>query len=190
MSAQQTPWTTVEDYLRAERAATFRSEYLNGQVFVMAGGTPTHSFLMASLTSELFGLALDRGCRLFVSDCRLQVAPEGLYTYPDLMVVCGDVQYADGEKDMVTNPVLIVEVLSKSTEGYDRGEKFAQYRRIPSLQEYLLVSQDKPRLEKYVRLPDGTWNFSSSDGPDGSLDVASLGCQLRLDRIYRSVAGI
>jgi len=187
MAAHQTTRTTVEAYLRAERAASFRSEYVNGQVFAMAGGTAAHSVLIARLSRELLDATEDRGCIVSVTELRLRVSHEGFYTYPDLMVICGEVHYADDVKDMVTNPVVIVEVLSESTEAYDRGEKFAQYRRVASMQEYLLVSQHTARVEKYLRQPDGTWNYSSVEGTGSAIELVSLGCRLQLDRVYRNV---
>jgi Uma2 family endonuclease len=124
---------------------------------------------------------------VYSSDLRLRVAPNGLYTYPDVMVICGGPQFADDRKDTVVNPVLIVEVLSESTEAYDRGKKFEQYRALPSLREYLLVAQDAPRIEQYTRQPDDRWLLSETSGGDTCIQLASVDCVLPLAGIYDQI---
>src|SRR5262249_9165559 len=140
-------WLTPEQYLEIERAAEFRSEYYNGRMYAMSGGSLRHARIILNLGGELRAALKGGPCSATVSDLRLRVAPDGLYTYPDIVVCCGEPQLADGYSDMILNPTLIVEVLSPSTEAYDRGFKSAQYREIESLQEYGFVSQSEARVE-------------------------------------------
>ena len=141
MSAQAQPLLTPEQYLELERASDVRCEYYQGHVTAMAGGSLEHGRIIANLSARLLGLLRERGtprCAVVTSDLRTQVAPDGLYTYPDIVVVCGDPQFVDNRRDTVANPVLLIEVLSASTEAYDRGFKAQQYRQVPSLKEYAL----------------------------------------------------
>jgi Uma2 family endonuclease len=187
MSAQPIPGLTPEQYLEIERAAEFKSEYYCGTMYATAGGTGVHGLIIVRVTGLLFQ-KLDGGpCSIFSSDVRLRVSKEGLYTYPDLTVVCGAPKYADDQKDTLLNPSLIVEVLSKSTEAHDRGFKFAQYRSLESLQEYLLVSQTEMRVEKYLRRPAGKWELTDFAGPDAVCRLESLGCEIPVADIYRNV---
>lgn len=187
MSAQSIPRLTPEQYLEIERAAEFKSEYFAGRMYAMAGGTIPHAHVIANVIVALAQAVRDRPCIVVSSDARLGVSVEGLYTYPDLMVICGDPKFVDNRRDTVMNPSVIVEVLSKSTEGYDRGFKFAQYRRLESLQEYLLVSQSEPRLKKFRRTAAGEWAFSESVGLDTSCRFESLDCQILLSDVYHKV---
>ena len=171
MSAQPQPRLTPEQYLEVERAAQFRSEYYNGRMYAMSGGTHPHAIVIGNLAREL-GVALKKGpCVVTTSDMRVRVSKTGLYTYPDIVVVCDPPRYGDGRHDTVLNPALIVEVLSPSTEAYDRGFKFAQYRTLESLQEYALVSQSEPRVEIFRRQPSGDWLLSESAGIDSRLQI-------------------
>src|SRR5947209_19978497 len=180
MSAQPLPRMTPEQYLAMERAAEFKSEYFEGQVYAMAGGTIPHAHLIANVTIAL-GQGLRGGpCIVLSSDAKLRVSHEGLYTYPDLMVVCGEAKYADNQKDTLLNPTRIIEVLSKSTEANDRGFKFAQYRKLDSFRGYVLVSQCAPPVETFDRQPDGQWMFSESVGMDAVCRLESLDCQILL----------
>jgi Uma2 family endonuclease len=150
---------TYAEYLEAEAASEVRHEFLNGEVWAMAGGSPAHAATAAALIREL-GIAL-RGtpCRVYTSDLRVRILATGLSTYPDVAVVCGEIQTAPEDPDTVVNPVLIVEVLSESTEAYDRGAKAAHYRRIPSLQVYVIASQTDALLEIYRRLDGDRWEL-------------------------------
>ncbi len=187
MSAQPIPGLTPEQYLEIERAAEFKSEYYCGTMYAMAGGTYIHSLIIARINGLLFQRLEDGRCSVLNSDLRLRVSREGLYTYPDLTVVCGPPQFADDEKDILLNPSVIVEVLSKSTEAHDRGFKFAQYRRLQSLQEYVLVSQTEMRVENYLRRPAGKWELTDFAGPDAVCRLESLGCEIAVGDIYRNV---
>ena len=151
MAAHTQHWLTPEEYLEIERAADERHEYYRGQMYLMPGGSLRHSVISTNILSELSNALKRRPCIVVNSDMRMRVAEDGLYTYPDISVVCGDPKFADRRTDTLLNPSLIVEVLSPSTERKDRGFKFAQYRTLASLQEYALVSQEEHRVEVFRR---------------------------------------
>ena len=187
MSAQPQPGLTPAQYLELERAAPFRSEYYNGRMYAMSGGSHGHALIIGNLIGELWG-ALKKGpCRVTPSDLRVRVSPAGLYTYPDVVVVCGEPKYADNQADTLLNPVLIIEVLSPSTEGYDRGFKSAQYRTLASLQEYALVSQAEPRIEVFRRQPGAGWLFSEAVGLEAVCRFENVGVSLALAELYDKV---
>jgi Uma2 family endonuclease len=180
---------TYAAYLAAEEISDVKHEYLRGEVFAMTGGTPTHARLAAAVIGELrnaLAELADHPCEVFTSDLRVRIDATDLSTYPDVTVVCSDFQNSDIDRNAAINPVLIVEVLSESTEAYDRGEKFAHYRRLPSLREYLLVSSAEPRLESYARNAAGEWVLHEA-GPGESLALRSLeAVHLQTDVIYRN----
>jgi Uma2 family endonuclease len=186
MSAQSIPRLTPEQYLAIEREADIRHEYFDGQMFAMSGGTYAHAALIANLIRRL-SQALDGvSCRVLASELRVRTSPDGLYTYPDIVGICGAPRFADDQKDTLLNPVLLIEVLSKSTEAHDRGFKFMSCRRIESLREYALVSQSEPRLEVFERR-DGEWFLRESAGLDAVCRFASVGCEISLADIYRDI---
>jgi Uma2 family endonuclease len=187
MSAHAHPRITPEEYLAIERAAEFRSEYYNGEMFAMSGGSFPHVSIIGNLAAELRGALKGRGCVVGSSDLRVRVSPEGLYTYPDVVVVCGDPKFADDQKDTLLNPMLLAEVLSPSTEGHDRGFKSTQYRQIESLQVYALVSQTEPRIEVYNRQSAGDWLLSEFAGLDRQCRFRALECEIPLSEIYLQV---
>ncbi len=187
MSAQPQPRLTPEQYLESERAAEFRSEYYCGQIFAMAGGSYQHFQIIGNVTGELHAALKKRPCSVGSNDLRLRVSPQGLYTYPDVVVICGDPRFADNQQDTLLNPTLIVEVLSPSTEGYDRGFKFAQYRTVESLEEYVLVAQAEPRVEVFRRQRDRHWLLSEAYGLESTCRFDSLDCSLALADIYDKV---
>jgi Uma2 family endonuclease len=178
---------TEDQYLAIERAAEFRSEFVNGEMFAMSGGTMRHSALQANILVELSPLIRGRGCRAFAADMRVRVSATGMYTYPDVSVLCGRPQLADEHADTLLNPIVIFEVLSPSSEKYDRGLKFQSYRTIESFQDYILVDQDRVRIEHYTRQGSNTWNLRDCQGLDEDLVVVSLGVTLSLRRIYDGV---
>jgi len=187
MSSQRTALLTPEEYLELERRAERKSEYFQGEMFAMSGASRPHVLIVGNLGREL-GNRLDTGpCEVYSNDMRLRVTPNGFYTYPDVMVACGEPQFADNQSDTLLNPVLIVEVLSKSTEAYDRGKKFDRYRTLPSLREYLLVAQDAPRIEQFTPQPDGSWLRAEISGMDANIRLASIDCIVPLSRIYNKV---
>jgi Uma2 family endonuclease len=187
MSSQRTTLLTPEEYLEIERRAERKSEYFRGEMFAMSGASRPHVLIVTNLVHELMTRLNTGPCEIYSNDMRLRVTPDGLYTYPDVMVACGEPRFADDQSDTLLNPVLIVEVLSESTEAYDRGKKFEQYRTLPSLREYLLVAQDAPRIEQWIRQPDDNWLRAETSGMDASMRLASIDCVLPLTKIYNKV---
>lgn len=187
MSTQAQRVLSPEEYLELERAANFRSEYLAGETFAMAGASPRHALIVTNLVTALDRQLGDRPCFVFSTDLRLRVSPTGLFTYPDVMVACGEMRFADEQRDTLLNPIVIVEVLSESTKDYDRGSKFAHYRALDSLQVYLLVEQERPHVELYLRQSDGRWILSETDRLDDVLDLAPIGCRLSVAELYRKL---
>ena len=187
MSAQAQPRLTPEQYLAEERAAEFRHEYYNGHIYAMSGGSFQHFQIIGNITAELHARLKKRPCAVGSSDLRLRVSPDGLYTYPDVLVICGDPKFADDRRDTLLNPALIVEVLSPSTEAYDRGFKSAQYRTVESLEEYALVSQAEPRVEVFRRQSGGHWLLSEAVGLEAVCHFESLDCAVPLAEIYSKV---
>ncbi|MFH1114991.1 MAG: Uma2 family endonuclease [Pseudomonadota bacterium] len=184
--ASPQPHYTAEEYLALERKAEYKSEYVNGTIIAMAGAGRWHNLIVLNLGREISGQFIGRPCEAYVSDMRVGVSPAGLYTYPDLVAVCGEVLFEDEQTDTLLNPTVIVEVLSPSTEAYDRGEKFAMYRRLESLQEYVLVSQDKVRVESFVR-QGARWILSETSTLDATVRLESIGCDLALRDVYDKV---
>jgi Uma2 family endonuclease len=175
-----------EAYLAGERASAQKHEYFGGQIFAMAGGSPAHNRIAANLIREIDTRLLGGPCLTYTGDQRVKVSATGLYTYPDVVVVCGEPQFEDGGLDTLLNPALLVEVLSPSTEGYDRGAKFAHYRRLPSLQEYVLVSQDRARVERYARRGDA-WELMECEGLETGLALVTVPGEIPLARVYDRV---
>jgi len=188
MSVWVQPRLSPERYLELERAAESRSEYYDGRVFAMSGGTYNHARITANLSGELYNALKNGPCSVVSNDLRIRVAPDGLYTYPDVVVVCGEPEFSDEKRDTLVNPVMIVEVLSQSTEGYDRGFKAAQYRRIASLREYALVSQLEARIEVFRRQKGGDWLLSESAGLTANCHFASVECDIALADVYGKIA--
>ncbi|WP_420126055.1 Uma2 family endonuclease [Longimicrobium sp.] len=176
---------TPEEYLALERHAEFRSEYIDGRIIAMAGAPRPHILIVHNLDREIGVRLLDSPCETYPTEMKVKVGASGRYVYPDLCVSCAP-RFEDGNADVLLTPVLIIEVLSESTEKYDRGEKFTHYRRIESLREYVLFSQKECLVERYVR--DGDfWQFNSVDDLDASLELTSLGIKIPLRRIYAKV---
>ena len=188
MSAQSQHWLTPEEYLEIERAAEFRHEYYNGRMYAMPGGSLWHSVISGNLVAELNSALKRRPCIVTNSDLRMRVAEDGLYTYPDVSVICGEPKFADRRTDTLLNPTVIVEVLSPSTERKDRGFKFAQYRKLESLQEYALVSQEEPRVEVFRRQDDGRWVWSEFGGLEAAARFDSIDVSVPLAEIYSKVS--
>ncbi len=176
---------TEAEYLDRERAAEYKSEFFRGEMFAMTGASRNHNLIATNLIRELSSQLKKTPCRVYPSDMRLKVEKTGLYTYPDVMVVCGEHRFADREaKDTLVNPEVIVEVLSDSTEKYDRGDKFAHYRRIDSLKEYLLISQKKPKIECYFKSGSGLWTLMETDDTCSEIRLGSIECTLSLEELY------
>jgi Uma2 family endonuclease len=187
MSTAPTIKLTPAEYLAIERKAEFKSEYYAGEMFAMAGASRQHIRARTNLAGELYGQLKGSACESYDQDMRIKVNPTGLYTYPDIAIVRGEAEFEDKEFDILLNPRTIIEVLSDSTEKYDRGTKFEHYQRILSLQEYVLVSQDRPRVERFVRQPDGSWNVTEIAGMDATLEFTSVPAKVALADIYRGV---
>src|SRR5574341_1227638 len=178
---------TPESYLEFERASETKHEYLDGEVYEMVGGTENHNLITANTLATLHAQLRNRPCRIYPSDMRIKVSPTGLYTYPDLSVVCGEARFEDETRDTLLNPTIVVEVLSPSTERYDRGKKFLHYRTLESLQSYVLVAQDSYHVEHYARQPDNTWLLRDVTGLDSVLELPVIGCTLALADVYEKV---
>lgn len=187
MSSQAQKRYTPEEYLALERQAQCKGEYYAGDIIAMAGASRWHNLIVANVISELRSQLKGRPCTTYPSDMRVKVSPTGLYTYPDVTVVCGEVQFEDNQQDTLLNPTLIVEVLSESTEAYDRGGKFAHYRKLPSLMEYVLIAQTKPHVEHYVRQPDNRWLLAEADSLSDTVHLPSIDCRLALLEVYDKV---
>ncbi|MGH8574007.1 MAG: Uma2 family endonuclease [Gammaproteobacteria bacterium] len=177
---------TSEQYLAAERKAPYKSELVNGHVYAMAGARREHNQITFNIARELGVRLRDRPCTAYVSDLRVKVAATGLYTYPDVVALCGEALFEDSTLDTLLNPQVLIEVLSESTEAYDRGDKFAHYRRLPSLSDYVLIAQDKVRIEHYVRQGQ-QWVLSEADDRHDTIQIASIGCALVLRDVYDKV---
>lgn len=186
MSSTAPTLYTPEQYLALERNAQHKSEYLNGRVLAMAGASLEHNRITTNLVRMLGNQFVGRPCDVFSSDMRVKVSATGLYTYPDVVAVCGEMRFDDAQRDTLTNPSAIIEVLSPSTEAYDRGLKFVHYRRLESLTDYVLVAQDSVRIEHYAR-QDAGWVLTEMSDLDSRLHLASIGCELLLRDIYDKV---
>ena len=181
------PAITVDQYLELERSSEIRHEFLDGLVYAMAGESPDHSTICFNLAGVIGSQIRDKRCRGFSPNMKVRAGIGGLYAYPELMIVCGEAKFHDEHGDVLLNPTVIVEVLSPSTEKYDRGEKFRRYRtEIESLQDYVLVSQDQMRIEQHHREPDGTCALTEAGGPEGELSLTSIECQVSLVDVYRN----
>lgn len=184
MASNPVTKVTEEQYLVLDRAAEVRSEFLDGEMWAMSCGSMRHAGLQANIIAELGGALRDSGCRTFTSDLRVRVLPGRMYAYPDVTVVCGKPLPADERQDILLNPTVVFEVLSPSGEKYDRGVKFQHYLGIETLKDYILVDQDKIRVEHYARGAAGAWTFRAYEQLDDELKIDSIGVSLALSRIY------
>jgi Uma2 family endonuclease len=186
MSTQSVTYLTPEQYLEIERNAEFRSEYIDGEMFAMAGGSLNHARIARNVLARLDQQLAGRRCEAFGSDMRLHISEHKMFTYPDVSVICGPQQFLDSRKDSFADATLVVEVLSPSTRNYDRGEKFLFYRSLPSFSEYLLLAQDTMRAEHHVRQSDGSWLFREFTDA-AQIDLKSIDCRLQLSSLYERV---
>jgi Uma2 family endonuclease len=175
---------TEEEYLKQERNAPFKSEYYKGEVFSMAGARRKHNAIVTALIASLYPFLKDRPCEVYPSDMRVGNKQDRFYTYPDVSIVCEKPEFIDDKEDVLLNPSVVIEVLSESTEKYDRGGKFALYRNIPSIQEYILVSTEERKIESFVRKGED-WTYKESHGETFSLQ--SMDVLLNLNSIYEKV---
>jgi Uma2 family endonuclease len=185
MSALPKHHWTPEEYLEFERQSDTKHEYVDGEIYDMVGGSYNHNVIGANTIRLLGNALLDGPCTVSTSDTKVRVT-KTMYTYPDAAVVCGDPAFEGDRTDVLLNPILIVEVLSPSTEKYDRGDKFQSYRSLASLESYLLIAQDTPHVEHWARQGD-QWVFSEAKGLETEIEIASLGVRLALAGIYHRV---
>lgn len=190
------PHYTVDQYLAIERASIERHEYLDGQIYAMAGESSEHADISVNVVGSLHAQLKGTPCRARTKDTKVRSGPDltsgqstaCLFSYPDVVVICGEPEFHDSLKDVILNPKAIMEVLSPSTEAFDRGGKFTRYQRWnPTLQEYVLVSQDEPQIEHYSRQLDGSWNYRQHVGLDAEVVLPSIGCTLKLADVYDRV---
>ncbi len=177
---------TESEYLELERKADFKSEYYNGEIFAMAGASLIHNEIVANLISIFNQFLKDKPCKVYPSDLRLRIEKSGLYTYPDITIVCGKTELLDNKFDTLKNPTVLIEVLSDSTEKYDRGQKFSFYREIPSLKEYILVSSKTVKIEKFKRLEDGNYLYIESNEHQ-PFPIDSIKMNLNLEDVYNKI---
>jgi Uma2 family endonuclease len=187
MEAEKKAFITVDEYLKIERSAKSKSEYFNGEMFAMAGATRNHQVICDNILFSLKNQIKNKHCIAFGGDLRVKVNKAGLYTYPDISALCGKELFDDEEKDTLTNPQLIIEVLSDSTEAYDRGKKFAFYRQIESLKEYILVSQSSKKIERFAKNETGFWTLSETNSDTDILCLSALECNLSIEDVYDKV---
>ncbi|MBO0798907.1 MAG: Uma2 family endonuclease [Blastocatellia bacterium] len=188
---------SIAEYLALERESEERHEYVDGYIYAMAGESPEHGEICANLSWVIGSQLSGTDCRARIKDTKVRSGPKpkssrsrkGMYSYPDLLVVCGELRFHDEHADVLTNPTVIIEVLSDSTEKFDHGEKFFRYITWnPTLTDYLLVSQKEPLIWHYVRQPDGNWLCKFYFGRDQALTIESIGCQLPLNKVYERVS--
>ena len=184
MSSLPSYYLSPEEYLVIERQAEHKSEYVDGAMYAMAGSSERHNLITGNIITELNIQLRKAPCRVYPSDLKVRVPESRRFFYPDVSVVCGETEFADDERDVILNPILVVEVLSESTAAFDRGKKFQSYQQIESLQEYLLVAQDEHDVEHYLRQENGHWLYTKVTGLEKAILLPTLKCQLLLSDIY------
>jgi Uma2 family endonuclease len=187
MASNPKTYYTPEEYLALERSSEIKHEYYNGEIFAMSGATEEHVLIETNLVAELHSQLKSGPCKVYSNDLRVQVAPTGLYTYPDVIVLCDEARFSDDQEDTLLNPALIIEVLSESTKDYDRGGKFEQYRTIDPFVEYLLIAQDRPHVEHHTRQPDGSWLLHETNSLEDTIQLKSVPCSLPMADIYSKI---
>lgn len=175
---------TEAEYLAKERKAEFKSEFYRGEMFAMSGASREHILIAGNMVGELRNQFKGRCCEVYSNDMRVRVSATGLYTYPDVVIVCGEPEFLDAEVDTLLNPTVLIEVLSPTTESYDRGAKAEQYRRIPSLREHVLITQDRPHVDVLIRQEDGSWLLRESNDLDQVVTLPSVSASLPMSEIY------
>jgi Uma2 family endonuclease len=188
MSRQVKTYTSPEEYLAFERKAENKNEYVNGEIFAMTGASRKHNLIVANIAGELREQLKGKPCELYPGEMRVKAPASRSYVYPDVVVVCDEPKFEDDQLDTLLNPTLIVEVLSKSTESYNRLAKSAYYRTIESLAEYLLVAQEECRVEQYVKQPDGRWLLADVRSRESLIVLEAIGCSLSLQDIYERIS--
>ncbi|HEY0005134.1 MAG TPA: Uma2 family endonuclease [Pyrinomonadaceae bacterium] len=184
MTSQPETFLTPEEYLAFEREAEYKSEYFDGIMYAMSGASLAHNTIVANVIIELGPQLRGRPCRVLPSDMKVRLPDSRKFFYPDVSVVCGEPQFHDERTDVILNPVLIIEVLSESTEGFDRGKKFQAYQQLDSLREYILISQERQVIEQYVRQTRESWTYTATVGLESSVQLPSIECTLSLKAVY------
>jgi len=190
MAVEAQPRYDFEEYLAYERASEVRHDFLAGELFAMVGASRRHNLIVTNLVAALRPRLRGTGCEIYANDMRVRAAEADFAAYPDVVVACGEPRFHDREFDTLLDPTLIVEVLSPSTADYDRGTKFASFRRLASLREYLLVSQAEVRVEHFAWQDDGTWRLAETSDPEASLELRSIGCRLAIRDVYEDLAEV
>jgi Uma2 family endonuclease len=186
VSSLSTGHLSPKEYLELERHAEFKSDYVDGVIYLRAGSGERHNLITANIITALGVQLRDRPCRVYPSDLKVRVPNSKRFFYPDVSVVCGETEFADEERDVILNPILIAEVLSESTEAFDRGKKFSSYQQLESLREYLLVAQGDFVVEHYLRQDEG-WFYTKASGLDAALGLPALNCRIALSDLYSKV---
>jgi len=187
MSVSPKRFVSGDEYLERERQSSIKSEYFQGEVFAMAGASETHNLIVSNLIQALGPQLRKKDCVVYPGDMRVRIDRLDKYTYPDVSIACGERVFLDKNRDTLLNPIVIIEVLSESTEAYDRGKKFEHYQYIDTFSEYVLVAQDHCRVEHYLRQQDGAWRYSAYNTKEDALRLAAVSCELRLEDIYHKV---
>lgn len=187
MTAQPKHDMTEAEYLDHERASITKSDYYDGHVYAMTGAKEPHNLIAGNVIASLHGQLRRKPCRIYPSDMRVKVIQTGLNTYPDVVVLCGVPQFVDEKRDTITNPIVIIEILSPSTERYDRGMKFRHYRSIETLRDYILIAQDLQHIEHYTRHENGQWLFEETSINEERISIQSIECVLSLEDTYEKV---
>lgn len=187
MSAHPHQYVTIQQYFALEETADIKHEYYRGSISAMTGASARHNLIVANIIATLHGQLRGSSCRVFPSDLRLKIEQTGLYTYPDISVICGTIQFDEGRQDTVSNPIVLIEVLSPSTENYDRGKKFEHYRTIEPLQEYIVVAQDRVHIEHYIRQDQHRWLLVDFLAVDQVVKIGAINCELPLESVYEYV---
>lgn len=190
MAALSKTIISESEYLEEERKALHKSGYYKGEIFAMAGDSKAHNAIVAVILGELYGFLKGKSCKVYPSDLRVHNRENSLYTYPDVIVVCGEEKYLDDEFDTLLNPTVLVEVLSPATEDYDRGTKFKLYRTIPSLKNYILVSSTEYAAEIYTRKENNEWVLNTAKEKNSNIHISAIDCDLALSDIYAQVANL
>ncbi|OQY56297.1 MAG: hypothetical protein B6245_18550 [Desulfobacteraceae bacterium 4572_88] len=187
MLSQKKSRITPEEYLASERESEIKNEYVDGEIFAMAGASRDHNKISTNIVRALGNQLLEKPCSIFSSDMKVKIREIRKYTYPDIVIVCGNEEYDDENNDILLNPTVIIEILSDSTEAYDRGDKFSHYQLISTFSEYILASQYLCKAEKFSRQKDETWIYSKYDRLEDIITIESVNCELPLSEIYRKV---
>lgn len=188
MSSQPKTYLTPEEYLVIERRNEYKSEYIDGEMVAMTGASRRHNLITVTITGQLYPQLRGRPCESYSGDMRVRIPTTRAYVYPDVVIVCGEPQLEDDYLDTLLNPTVLIEVLSESTERYDRGRKFGFYRTIESLAEYVLVAQDECRVEQYTKQGDGRWLLTDHRSPEDVVELAPIQCTLKLSEVYEKIA--